>query len=262
MSADSNSGRVPVSLVVITRDAGAQLHACLNSVRFADEILVVDSGSVDDTVLIAGSFGARVVSQPWLGYGPQKQFAVTRAANDWVLCVDADERVTPELQASIEAALLRPSCAAYRMARCNRFLGRWLRHGEGYPDWSVRLFDRRHARWSDDTVHERVIVDGSTGRLAGDLRHESAESLDDYLARQNRYTTLQAGSLHAQGRRASIVQLLGSPLLRFIKFYFVRLGFLDGVAGLVHIAIGAGNSFIKYAKLMALQRTVREAARI
>ena len=178
-----------------------------------------------------------------------------------MLAIDADERVTPELARSIASALLQPQASAYRMARCNRFLGRWLRHGEGYPDWSVRLFDRRHARWSDDTVHERVIVEGATGTVDGDLRHESAESLADYLAKQNHYTTLQAGSLHAQGRRASIVQLLGSPLLRFMKFYFVRLGFLDGVAGLVHIAIGAGNSFVKYAKLMALERSVREAAR-
>jgi len=251
---------MPVSLVLITRDAGAQLHACLNSARFATEIVVVDSGSNDDTVQIAASFGARVITQEWLGYGPQKQFAVTSAAHDWVLCVDADERITPELQASIESALVDPACAAFRMARCNRFLGRWLRHGEGYPDWSVRLFDRRRARWSADLVHERVVFEGPAGTLRGDLRHESAESLDDYLAKQNRYTTLQADSMHAQGRRASLVQLVLSPLLRFVKFYFIRLGFLDGIAGLVHIAIGAGNSFTKYAKLLALERGAREAA--
>ncbi|MEO8132874.1 MAG: glycosyltransferase family 2 protein [Betaproteobacteria bacterium] len=260
MAPDSNSRRVPISLVLITRDAGAQLHACLNSARFADEILIVDSGSVDDTVQIAASFGARVVDQSWLGYGPQKQFAVARAVHDWVLCLDADERVTPVLRASIEAALIDPAFVAYRMARCNRFLGRWLRHGEGYPDWSVRLFDRRHARWSDDAVHERVLIDGPAGTVTGDLRHESAESLDEYLAKQNRYTTLQAGSLHAQGRRASVLQMLLSPAMRFVKFYFIRLGFLDGVAGLIHIAIGAGNSFVKYAKLLALERNAREAA--
>ena len=145
------------------------------------------------------------------------------------------------------------------MARRNRFLGRWLRHGEGYPDWSVRLFDRRRARWSDDSVHERVLCDGPVATLAGDLRHESAESLDDYLAKQNRYTTLQARLLHDQGRSASVAQLLLSPAVRFVKFYFLKLGFLDGVAGLVHIAIGCGNSFVKHAKLLALERAARDA---
>ncbi|MBP8296099.1 MAG: glycosyltransferase family 2 protein [Burkholderiales bacterium] len=253
--------RAPVSLVLITRNAGAQLHASLDSARFADEVVVVDSGSDDDTVQIAASFGARVIDQPWLGFGPQKQFAVERARHDWVLCLDADERLTPELVSAIESALAAPRAAAYRMARCNRFLGRWLRHGEGYPDWSVRLFDRRRARWSDDVVHERVLCDGPVATLAGDLRHESAESLESYLAKQNRYTTLQAQRLHDQGRSASIVQLLGSPALRFVKFYFVKLGFLDGIAGLVHIVIGCGNSFLKHAKLLALERASRAAAR-
>jgi hypothetical protein len=145
------------------------------------------------------------------------------------------------------------------MARRNRFLGRWLHHGEGYPDWTVRLFDRRHARWSDDPVHERVITIGDVGTLGGDLLHESAESLDAYLAKQNRYTTLQAQLLHEQGRRANIASLVLSPLVRFMKFYVVRLGFLDGIAGLVHIAIGCGNSFMKHAKLLALERANREA---
>ena len=253
--------RAPFSLVLITRNAGAQLHASLDSARFADEVVVVDSGSDDDTVQIAASFGARIISQSWLGFGPQKQFAVDRARHDWVLCLDADERLTTELATSIESALSAPGAAAYRMARCNRFLGRWLRHGEGYPDWSIRLFDRRCARWSDDLVHEHVLCDEPIATLAGDLRHESAESLDAYLAKQNRYTTLQAQRLHDQGKRASVLQLLLSPMVRFVKFYFLRLGFLDGVAGLVHIGIGCGNSFFKHAKLLALERAARGAVR-
>lgn len=253
--------RAPCSLVLITRNAGAQLHASLDSARFADEVVVVDSGSDDDTVQIAASFGARVIDQPWLGFGPQKQFAVEHARHDWVLCLDADERLTPELASSIESALSAPRAAAYRMARCNRFLGRWLRHGEGYPDWNVRLFDRRRARWSDDVVHERVMCDGPIATLAGDLRHESVESLDAYLAKQNHYTTLQAQRLHDQGKSASVAQLLLSPGVRFFKFYFLRLGFLDGVAGLVHIVIGCGNGFLKHAKLLALERAAREAVR-
>lgn len=243
-----------LSLVVITRDAGAQLAACLDSVRFAAETLVVDSGSHDDTVQIARDRGARVIEQPWLGFGPQKRFAVAQAAHDWVLCLDADERVSPELATSIGAALSEPRCAAFEMARRNRFFGRWLAHGEGYPDWTLRLFDRRHARWSDDAVHERVQADGAVGRLAGDLLHASAESIDDYLAKQNRYTTLQAAAMHARGERSSLARMIVSPAVRFVRFYLLRAGFLDGAAGLVHIAIGCFASFSKYAKLRALER--------
>jgi glycosyltransferase involved in cell wall biosynthesis len=238
---------------VITRDAAAQLADCLASASFAGEIVVVDSGSRDDTVEIARRCGARVIAQPWLGFGPQKNFAVARAAHDWVLCLDADERVTPALAAAIGTALAAvPTPAAYAMARRNRFLGRWLAHGEGYPDWNVRLFDRRRARWSDDPVHEHVIAEGRVARLAGDLLHASAESLDTYVEKQNRYTTLQAQAMHARGERAGAMRLVGSPLARFLRYYVLRLGFLDGVAGFVHIAIGCFASFMKYAKLRAL----------
>ena len=250
------SGKLPLSLCVITRDAAGQLADCLGSAPFAAEIVVVDSGSRDDTVEIARRCGARVVVQPWLGFGPQKNFAVAQAAHDWVLCLDADERVTPELDASIRSALAgAPAAAAFAIARRNRFLGRWLRHGEGYPDWIVRLFDRRRAHWTDDPVHENVVVDGPVARLAGDLLHASAESLDAYVAKQNRYTTLQAAAMHARGERVGAVRLVGSPLARFLRFYVVRLGFLDGVPGLVHIAIGSFASFLKYAKLRALWAT-------
>jgi len=246
---------LPLSLVVITRDAGAELAECLASVRFAAEALVVDSGSRDDTVAVARSFGARVVVQDWLGFGAQKQFAVEQAAHDWVLCLDADERVSPPLAAAIAALFAQgtPSGAAYAIARRNRFLGRWLAHGEGYPDWTVRLFDRRRARWSNDPVHERVIADRPPVRLDGDLLHASAESLDAYIAKQNRYTTLQAAALHAQGDRAGAVRLALSPCARFLRFYVLKLGFLDGAAGFAHIAIGAFASFLKYAKLRALE---------
>jgi len=246
------SGPLPLSLCVITRDAAAQLAECLASAAFAREIVVVDSGSRDDTVEIARRCGARVIVREWAGFGAQKNFAVGQAANDWVLCLDADERATPELATAIAAAMAAPQAAAYSMARRNRFLGRWLRHGEGYPDWNTRLFDRRRARWSDDPVHEHVVVDGSVTRLAGDLLHQSAESLDAYIAKQNRYTTLQAEAMHARGERVGLARLVLSPLVRFLRFYLVRLGFLDGAAGFAHIAIGSFASFLKYAKLRAL----------
>lgn len=246
---------MPLSAVIITHNARAGLEACLASIAFADEILVIDSGSTDDTLEIARSRGARVIEKAWTGFGAQKQFAVDSACNDWVLCVDADERLSETLQRNIRAELAAPRSQAYALSRCNRFLGRWLRHGEGYPDWVVRLFDRRSARWSDDPVHERVITDVPAARLQGDLLHESAGTLEHYFEKQNRYTTLQAQSMRSQGKRAGVLDLALSPLARFFKFYFLRLGFLDGLPGLVHVSIGCMNSFTKYAKLIELQKS-------
>ena len=248
------SAKLSLSAVIITCNEERRIAACLESVEFADEIVVVDSGSTDGTPEIALQYGARVVSQEWLGFGRQKQFAVSCAAHDWVLCLDADERVSDELRASIEAEMQKPLWGAYRFPRRNRFMGRWLKHGEGYPDWSLRLFHRAHSRWSEDAIHEKVLVDTTVGTLRGDLLHESEESIAAYLDKQNRYTTLQAETLHSAGRRAHIGNLLVSPLLRFVKFYGVRGGFLDGVPGLVHILIGCFNSFAKYAKLMELSK--------
>jgi len=247
-------GTLPLSLVVITRDAAKDLAACLASVPFASEIVVVDAGSGDDTVEIARRFDARVLACEWRGFGPQKHYAVSAAGHDWVLCLDADERATPELERAIRAAFAAgdPAAPAFAIARRNRFLGRWLAHGEGYPDWNVRLFDRRRARWSDDAVHEHVVAQGTVERLPGDLLHASAESIDDYVAKQNRYTSLQAEAMHARGERAGLARLALSPLARFLRFYVVKLGFLDGAAGFSHIAIGAFASFLKYAKLRAM----------
>lgn len=248
----------PLSVVIITLNAASQLAACLESVRFADEIIVVDSGSTDGTPALAEAYGAKVIAQDWLGFGRQKQFAVEAASHDWVLCLDADERVSPALQVSIEKALKTALTAgnaatAFRFPRCNRFLGRYLQHGEGYPDWSLRLFDRRQARWSDDAVHEKVVTQAKVGELTGDLLHDSAESLASYLSKQNRYTTLAAEAALAAGKRASFGRIALSPLVRFIKFYVIRQGFRDGLPGLIHIAIGCFNSMMKYSKMLERQ---------
>jgi len=245
---------LPISTVIITRNAATQLGDCLASVAFCDEVLVIDSGSTDDTVALARSRGARVIEQAWLGYGPQKHFGVQQAMHDWVLCVDADERVSEPLQKSITAMLRAPAARVYTMARCNRFLGRWLKHGEGYPDWSVRLFHRGAARWSDDPVHEKVLTNEPVIRLSGDLLHESAESIELYLDKQNRYTSLQAKRMFADGRVVTPLHLIIAPIARFLKFYLLRRGCLDGLPGLIHICIGCMNSFNKYAKLLALQK--------
>jgi len=250
----TTASRTPLSAVLITRNASAVLDACLESLAFVDEIVVVDSASTDSTAEIAQRRGARVVQKEWLGFGRQKQFAVDQAKHDWVLCLDADERVSPELAANIQHALMAPVSPVYRMPRRNRFLGRWLSHGEGYPDWSPRLFNRLNARWSDDLVHEKVLYAVTPGTLAGDLMHDSSDDLATYLDRQNRYTTLAARQAYELGKGAGVLRLLFSPVVRFFKFYVLRLGFLDGVPGLLHISIGCMNSYMKYAKLIEMRR--------
>ena len=249
-------GRVSerLSAIIITLNAARQLEACLSALAFADEIVVVDSGSSDETAAIAQKFNAKLIHEPWRGFGPQKQFAVAQARHDWVLCVDADEIVSAPLRDEIVATLEAARHFAYEMPRRNRFMGRWLHHGEGYPDYNLRLFHRAHARWSDDAVHEHVLTDTPIGRLRGDLLHESEIDIATYLDKQNRYTSLQAKKMFAAGRRATIFNLIGNPLLRFIRMYFFRLGFLDGVPGLIHIGIGCFNTFSKYSKLREQQR--------
>ena len=240
--------RKQLSVTIITLNEERRIGKCIKSVSFADEIIVVDSGSRDRTVEIAKQAGAQVIHQDWLGYGRQKQFAVEQTVNDWVLCLDADEWLSPELSQSIQSVLEHPEFSAYQFPRRNRFMGRWLRHGEGYPDWSLRLFKRDHAHWSEDEVHEKVVPGGDVGKISGDLMHESEETLQQYLEKQDRYTTLQAQRLKADGKRGSVIKIVLSPLFRFIKFYFIRLGVLDGLPGLMHILIGCKNSYTKQLK--------------
>lgn len=242
-----------ITAVIIARDEAHAIEACLQSVQFADEIVLVDSGSKDETASIAKRHGARVIHQDWLGFGAQKQFAVEQASHDWILSIDADERVSRPLQESILRAVAAPQAKAYEMPRCNRFMGRWLRHGEGYPDYNLRLFHRKYARWSEDAVHEHVLAEGKVRQLKGDLLHESEDGIEDYLRKQNHYTSLQAQILFDAGKKVGFTKLVVSPLVRFIKFYFFRRGFLDGLPGLVHILIGCFNSFSKYAKLYELR---------
>jgi glycosyltransferase involved in cell wall biosynthesis len=259
--ANTAEDKLPITVAIIAHNAGRQIGPCLASVGFADEILVVDSGSSDDTAQVALRHGARVETKEWLGFGRQKQHAVSIARNDWVLCLDTDERVSERLARSIRTALSSRRYKAYRMPRRNRFLGAWLAHGEGYPDWTLRLFHRSSASWSNDEVHEAVLTTAQVGRLDGDLLHDSAEDIATYAAKQNRYTTLHAEALFNQGVRASSWRLIASPLARFVKFYFFRLGFLDGGPGFAHIVIGCHSTFLKYLKLIELERGARDAKR-
>ena len=244
-----------LTLVVITKNAANCLERCLKSAGWVEHKLVVDSGSTDHTVEIAKQAGAKVIHQDWLGFGPQKQFAVKQAPTDWVLCLDADEFLSPELSKSLQALFEQKELLdAYKFPRSNKFLGRFLKHGEGYPDWSLRLFNKKKARWSDDFVHEKVVALGEPlkiGKLNGDLMHESGESISHYIQKQNRYTDIQARLMIQQGEHASCSRLILSPIIRFLKFYFLKRGFLDGLPGLAHILIGCFAAFLKYLKVIA-----------
>ena len=250
-----NINECPLTLVVITKNAGKSLEKCLQSAQWVQNIVVVDSGSDDDTVDIAERAAATVIHQEWLGFGPQKQFAVMQAPTDWVLCLDADEFLSPELSQSLQSLFAQKELLdAYKFPRSNKFLGRFLKHGEGYPDWSLRLFNKTKARWSDDLVHEKVIAISESlnvGKLSGDLMHESGESISRYIEKQNQYTDIQAQLMIESGKTVSSFRLISSPITRFIKFYFVKRGFMDGLPGFVHITIGCFVAFLKYLKVLA-----------
>ncbi len=254
MTATTTNPSASLSVVIIAKNEAVHIRACIESVAFADDIVVVDSGSDDHTVAIAQAAGARVVHQSWQGYGAQKRFAVDAATHDWVLCLDADERADATLAIEIRAALSSAQSFTYELPMQQRFMNRMLNHGDGYPLWKLRLFHRKHAQWSDDPIHESVKTSHKPLRLRGKLLHLPELTLHEWIAKQNYYTTLQADHLHAHGKVASAWKLMTSPPWRFIKYYFLQLGFLDGVPGLVHAALNAAFVFSKYAKLWSLDR--------
>lgn len=243
--------QLPLSLVVITLNEEKNLRRCLQSVPFAQEIIVVDSGSTDRTVEIAKELGAKVVHQPWLGFGPQKQFAVDLAANRWVLSLDADEALSEDLQSEILQCfgnLGAGGVAGFDMPRKSFHLGRWILYGGWYPDYQLRLFDKEKARWQDSQLHERVECP-SKERLKGDLLHFVFHDLADQIETNNRYSTLGAKSLAQAGKSFSIFKLCLKPVSKFLETFFWKRGFLDGLPGFI-IAVGASYSvFLKFAKL-------------
>src|SRR5690242_6097818 len=257
------SGRPAISACIITLNEADRIGACIASLGFCDEIVVVDSGSTDDTRGIASEAGARVIEYPFEGYRAQKDFAVEHARHDWVLCLDADERVTPRLHASIEAARERgfAGAAGYRFARATEYFGAFLRHGNAYPDRVLRLFDRRRGGWNAGReIHEHVVLDGAVQTLAGDLEHVAYRSIDDQLARYRRYATMMAQDMHARGRRAHWYNLVVNPRWRFLRGYILRGGFLDGWRGQLFASLEADYTREKFARLMLLQRSGQSSA--
>ena len=239
-----------LSVVVITRNEAANIRAALESVRWADELVVVDSGSTDDTLRIAGEIADRVTAHDWTGYGAQKNHATELAAHDWVLSLDADERVSPALAREIRALLqAEPAARGYRIPRVTRYLGRWIRSTDWYPDHQLRLYDRRAARWNDRLVHESVAVDGPVRRLRGELEHHAYRDVSHHLQTIDRYTTLAARQMHREGRRAGWVDLAVRPTAAFLRNYVVRRGVRDGIHGLIVSLLNAGYVLLKFVKL-------------
>ncbi|MGZ8459934.1 MAG: glycosyltransferase family 2 protein [Candidatus Deferrimicrobiaceae bacterium] len=255
----SSPARRRISAVVIALDEGRNIAACLESLRWADEIVVVDSGSSDGTPEIGRRYTDKVFNVPWKGFGPQKQAAVELASHDVVLNVDCDERVTPELAEEIRGILSGPgSTAAYTIPRRTFLGGKEIRHCGWYPDRTTRLFDRTRARFSADLVHERVEVSGETVPLKGHLLHYSFSGIGEMIPKINRYSDLSARQMFERGRRCGIADLTLRPAFAFVKTYLFRLGFLDGVEGLVISATTAWLAFAKYAKLRELSRSSRK----
>lgn len=245
---------MPVTATVITLNEARHIEACLASLAWADERIVVDSGSTDGTPELARKAGARVIEREWPGYSAQKDFAAEQASHDWILSVDADERVTPELAAEVRATLDRPGdCVGFRVPRVTFHLGRWIRTTDWYPDYQLRLYDRRHAGWARRRVHESVTARGPVGQLTRDLQHYAYRDLAHHHETMQRYTTLAAQQMAEEGRKAGLFALLLHPPAAFLRNYVLKRGFLDGAPGLIISAMNAHYVFLKFAKLWAMR---------
>ena len=243
-----------LSVTIITRNEAADIDGALKSAAWADELIVVDSKSADDTVVIAQQHTDRVIVREWPGYPAQKNYAASIATHDWILSLDADERVTPELAAEIKSTLAgTPACSGYRMPRVTRHLGRWIRTTDWYPDHQLRLYDRRAAEWTGLYVHESVSVRGSVGLLRGELQHFAYRDLAEHLETIDRYTTYAARQMSEHGRRAGVLDIAVNPPLAFLRNYAARGGFRDGIPGFVISAMNAYYVFLKFAKLWELR---------
>lgn len=248
-----------LSAVLIVKNEAERLAECLERLRFADEIIIVDAGSTDNTIDIAKRFTSHVYVEPdWQGYGIQRQRAQARARGDWILMVDADEHITPELQNSIQAAVRADDQnTVYAIARLSWCFGRFIRHSGWYPDYVVRLYPREKAAYGEATVHEKLAYPStmSVRQLQGDLLHYTYRDLEHYLVKSAQYAAAWAEQRQLQGRRSSLLQGTLHGLACFIKMYILRLGFLDGRQGLLLAMLSGHSTFAKYADLWVRQQS-------
>lgn len=250
--------RPKISVAVIARDEAHAIERCLRSVAWADERIVLDSGSTDGTVDVARALGARVEVTDWPGYGAQKNRAIERCSGDWILSLDADEQVSDALRHEIERALGAPGDAVgFRMPRRSSYCGRWMRHGGWWPDHVTRLFRRGLGRFSEDPVHERLIVEGPVATLGTSLLHEAFVDLEEVLDKMNRYSSAGARQMHAAGRRATLRSAIGHGAWTFIRTYLLRAGFLDGREGFMLAVSNAEGTYYRYLKRMLLEADQR-----
>ncbi len=241
----------PVSVIVITRNEERNIVECLRSVSWAGEIIVVDAKSTDKTVELAKGFTNKVLVREWLGFAAAKNLALDEAVNEWVLWLDADERVTPELAAEIQSLVQNSSIryAGFEVARRAYFLGKWIKHCGWYPGYVTRLFRKTAGRFNESRVHERLELSGPIGRLQHDLLHYTDDNLYHYFLKFNRYTSLAAQDLAAENKQFTLYDVIVRPPFLFFKMYLLRLGFLDGVHGLILSLVSAAYVFVKYAKV-------------
>ena len=247
---------LPLSVVIVTKNEEANIEDALKSVADAQEIVVVDSFSADRTVEICRKYTDKVHQQEWQGFARQKQTAVDFAQGPWVLILDADERVTPELKAEIRDSMAQSRCNGFYLPRENYFIGEWIRHGGWWPDHTLRLFRKDRGRLEPREVHEKVVVDGAVGYLKNPLRHFTYRSISDFMERMERYSTLAAREIIRKGGRAGVSSLMLKPGATFIRMYVLQRGFLDGTRGLVLAALYSYYTFLKYAKVW--EATVRK----
>jgi glycosyltransferase involved in cell wall biosynthesis len=244
-----------LTVTIITRDEVDRLEEAVASAAFADEILVVDSGSTDGTIELARRLTPRVITRDWPGYAGQKNFAAGEASNDWILSIDADERLSPALAAEVRALLSSdPREAAYRVPRVSFYLGRWIRSTDWYPDYQVRLYDRRAAAWGGDYVHESVRTSGAVGRLRGELLHLPYRDISHHLRTIDQYTGLAASQMRDEGRRVTLGGLAVRPAAAFLRNYVLRGGFRQGGVGFVISVLNSYYVFLKFARLWTATR--------
>lgn len=244
---------IRLSVILITQDESADIRACLDSVRWADEIVVVDGGSRDDTIAICREYTDKIyVSEDWPGFGPQKNHALSYATGEWVLSLDADERVSPALRHEIEQAMAAGHFDAYEIPRLSTYCGRTLRHGGWWPDHVLRLFKRGQGSFSNRRVHEKVIVTGPYGQLQEPLIHETFASFEEVIDKINRYSSEGARLLHEQGKRGGLGAAIGHSLWAFFRTYFLKAGLLDGREGLMLAISNAEGTYYRYLKLAYL----------